>query len=62
MRMAMRKKLYLRNLNDARQCKMGLEIDFKDGPGCDLQREKRQRKVTVIVDGDVVIIIIDPKT
>lgn len=59
MRMAMRKKLYLRNLNDARQCKMGLEIDFKDGPGCDLQREpERQRQVIVIEDEDVVIIII----
>lgn len=43
MRMEMRKEKYLRNLKGAKECKMGLEIDFKYGLGCDLIRGTKRR-------------------
>lgn len=59
MRMKLRKEIKLRHLNDARQCKMGLEVDFEDGLGCDMKHEKRhQDDVYVFIIGDVVIIIV----
>lgn len=37
-----KEEMKFRHLNNAGRCKMGLEIHFPEGLGCDVQRGKRE--------------------
>lgn len=55
MRMKVRKQMKFRHQNNAGRCKIGLEVDFKDGLGCNMRQRTRRHGGHVII---IIIIIV----